>query len=180
MKHIRLGSLLMVLISMLAALFMGGCNAEESSGMNITGTLVLVSYSRTNGSVWGDDFHVNMDEKEISYAMYHDGQQHDYHELYDMPITEEQWSQVEHSIRSMMDDVRPVVQPTAWDRFKAKFLSRDVVLLDGGDSDRMMLVWETESGDILETYLTKSSDSYYDLIDLLREMVISGHKEMMK
>ena len=51
-----------------------------------------ITYDRNHGSLWGIQFHIEMNEKEIIYAHFFQPGENDLTELYSAGITQEQWN----------------------------------------------------------------------------------------
>lgn len=167
--------LAMLITGLVGALFMGGCSQKENeptTPREAPGKLVRVIYERTNGSVYGDDFDVDVTADEILTANYFDEYEAEYQFIENQAITEEQWSKIEQVVLPMIAEIPPWKEPSKLDKLQSDLLIDDAQVLDGGDSQRITLVWDTADGELTEIYGYSVLDSYYNVTSCLVELVV--------
>ena len=141
----------------MSALILGGCggNPGGDDPTRLPGALTAVSYSRTVGMVWGDNYSVRVTSQGIEAIEYFDEQDSEYRELENVSLPEERWQQVEAAVLEAwpgLTEFRPR-KKTLWD-----WVFAGVEPLDGGDSTKLSLAWETPEGIVSMEYNWKHDD----------------------
>ena len=140
------------LLMLLPLLLLGGCGKpEEPPAPQPYGELTAILYSRTHGSMYGYDFYINLTPEQIKYTDYFvEGELLVKEEV---AVEESHWQQAEALVLEALPKLWEI-QPKKEPNFLQKLLKRnkEVMMLDGGDSRDVTLIWKTEDGDKLVRY----------------------------
>ena len=135
------------LLLLLPMLILGGCGkTEEPPTPQPYGKLAAITYSRTHGSMYGYDFYINLTPEEIDYTDYF--LEGDLLVKEEVPVEETHWQQAEALSLEALPKLREIQPKKEPNFFQKLFLrEKEVMLLDGGDSRSVTLVWQTENGE---------------------------------
>ena len=135
------------LLLLLPLLILGGCGKPEEPPIpQPYGKLAAITYSRTHGSMYGYDFYMNLTPEEIDYTDYF--VEGDLLVKEHVPVEASHWQQAEALMLEALPNLWEA-QPQKEPNFLQRLFSRkkEVMMLDGGDSRGVFLVWQTENGE---------------------------------
>ena len=131
------------------------------------GKLVGIKREYSGGSMeWGTEFDIDINPNEIVSCAYwdHDSHKNEITRKEHVPITEEQWADIEKSVLDLWGE---------WEVIPESVLNSkpdpDIQILDGGDYERWWLSWETEEGTETYRYYSPGDRRILTVIELLRE-----------
>lgn len=125
-------------------------------------TLNRVTYDRSHGSLWGVQFYIDLTETEIVKTHFFRPGEGDLTEVSSVPITAEQWKQVEEALLSLAPSL------TVKKGEKLGFFKKQK--LDGAESRTLTLTWEIENKEQTISYDWPSNDEADALEELLEAM----------
>ena len=88
----------------------------------------------------------------------------------DVPITAEQWADVEQVVMELYPLMRPEPEPSLWDRLWDGIGRLSGGVLDGVYSSSITCIWKTEAGEQRIAYSKPDDDRIFTLVALLREL----------
>ena len=176
MKWVRKAALFCA-VTLVLSLMLGGC-LEIGKQKNPPGTLAGVTYQVGSGMSRGEDFFIRLSPEAILKTRYWLTPEEEEWSILtkeDIPITAEQWSEVEELVLELYPSLEPekgfldlLLQPLR------KLLDRWFYLQDGGDIFTFSLTWSTEDGTREISYKQPNSSKYTELRSLLEELAYSG------
>ena len=176
MKWVRKAALFCA-TTLVLPLMLGGC-LEIGKQKNPPGTLTGVTYQNTSGMAMRHHFFIRLSPEAVlhtSYWLKPEEEEWTYISKDDIPITAEQWSEVEELVLELYPSLEPekgfldlLLQPLR------KLLDRWFYLQDGGDIFTFSLTWSTEDGTREISYKQPNSSKYTELRSLLEELAYSG------
>ena len=164
----------MVLAAVMALMGLAGCGKTEPQPTipetpELPGTLVGVNYATGSGMMAHSEFHIRLNRQEVEYTEFWPEDQYveNIKAGEHIPITEQQWADVETVILDLYQDgmleaYRPKPEPES--------NSMDAFILDGGDYTNLSLVWETADGTEEIGYHWPGDRRVLTLIGLLQEL----------
>ena len=160
---------LRILCAAMSVMLLFGCGGkEESLPTQPMGTLAAIEYSRTVGMVWGEDFFVRVNQREIQSMEYFVEEIAEYRIEEGLPLENGQWQQLETAALALwpaLTEVKPEKE-TLWQR-----LFPLPEPLDGGDSSRLVFHWDTPEGIVSIEYSWNNDDpKAQQLFALLRAL----------
>lgn len=174
----------MVLATVMALMGLTGCKKNEPQPVipetpEQPGTLVGVNYSTGSGMMAHSEFLIRLNQQEIEYTEFWPEAEYanDITVCDHIPITKQQWADVEAVVLGMYQDgVLEAYQPAAAP--ENDFM--DAFVLDGGDYTVFSLVWQTESGTEEIGYYWPNDRRVITLMDLLRELADPQGREIVR
>ena len=160
-----------VLLIFVSSLILSSCggNAETASPQS-PGTLVAIEYSQRVDMVWGENYSVRVNPKEIETIDYFVEEDGDYRFETGIPLEVGQWQRLETAVLELLPgltEIKPQYE-TLWERL---FKKEEPFLVDGTDSAALSFGWETEDGIISVSYTWKYDDArMQELISLLKSL----------
>ena len=154
----------------ISILLLFGCsrNNTMTDEVQIPGELTAIEYSRKVGMVWGEDFFVRVNQREIQSMEYFVEDIAGYRFEEGMPLENGQWQQLETAALALwptLTEVKPKKE-TLWQR-----LFPLPEPLDGGDSSRLVFDWDTPEGIVSTEYSWNNDDpKAQQLFALLRAL----------
>jgi len=141
----------------------------------LPGKLVALSFSQGSGMVARANFDIRLNREEIEETTFWpEDFELDEQSLKHVPITPEQWADVEKAVLSLwpkLDEYQPAASASSSDE--------DVFMLDGGDYTNLTLTWETADGTVKKGYAWPSDRRALTLWDLLRELADPRGREIV-
>ena len=141
------------------------------------GTLIGVAYATGGGMEAHSEFHIRLNRQEVEYTEFWPEDQYVEHIKTGehIPITEQQWADVETVILDlyrdgMLEAYHPKPEPES--------NPMDAFILDGGDYTNLSLVWQTEDGSVEQDYYSPNDRRFITLTDLLRELADPQGREI--
>lgn len=170
----------LIVISVVAFMFVlsacGGNDAgDETDSEEVTmDNLIGVRYNRQSGMVWGEDFYADIRQNEIIHTRFYPetDERSDYVVADNVPITEEQWQELEAGIKEILPLLKKVekTEPGFFD----KILDKAVQPTDGPDYNDFYLIWDDE---VVVQYYTLGDDRFYKILKLMEEIVRTNAPE---
>lgn len=148
-------------------LLLAGCMMfmlTSCSGEKGDVSLNRLVFDRGHGSMWGNQFYIEVTETEIVYAAYFPEGASEQTTCQNIPITEETWA----SIVSAVDTLKPELvkdTPTLWEKLAG---SRKQ---DGGEYRKLTLSWQTSSNTEDVLYKWPASSAATQLETLLQSLL---------
>ena len=133
----------------------------------VPGTLVGVNYATGGGMAYRTEFSIRLTKDEIEHTDFWpaDFEKDEMEEKSHVPITDQQWTDVEAVILELYQEGRlEAYQP------KPEKKPMAILVLDGGDYTNLSLVWETEEGTEEIGYYWPGDRRVLTLIALLQEL----------
>ena len=141
-------------IFVLAALLLTGCKAK--GGDTITGVI----FDRGHGSMWGNQFYIELVAEEIVLARYFPQNSQEQQVSEHLPITAEQWTDICTAVQALeLKEDRPSLLDKLFRRSK----------LDGGETRTLTLIWD---GETKITYQWPNDPRAMELEALLERLVV--------
>lgn len=155
----------LLLIPMLISL--GGCAEKDITDA----TPVRVIFNRTHGSVWGDQFYMDICPEEITSTCFFSKINFSNEQVVqeNVSITAEQWSAVEAAVT----DLRPLLEEVKKPSLLKRIISSRHPTVDGHLTRRLTLVFETDDEPLSIEYNCPHSDQTTELEHLLEELAAS-------
>jgi|GEM_PF-710956 len=170
------------LLSFLAGCFTKAGTSAPPSGSAASalrekpGELAGVIRETSGGSMaWRSEFEIEVTEEEVVRCAYWpDDAERDMVRKEHVPVTSEQWADIE----AIVDTLFPLLEevPAGKD---PEALPPGVTVLDGGDYDRLSLVWRTAEGDRTVRYYRPADRRVTTLDALLRELADPQGREIV-
>lgn len=137
---------------------------EEPS---LPGTLIGVNYASGGGMAHRTEFSIRLTKDEIEHTAYwpEDLDKNEMEEKSHVPITAQQWAEVESVILALYQEGKLEAYRPATEK-----VSSDAFVLDGGDYTDLSLVWETDEGTEETSYYWPGDRRVLTLMDLLKEL----------
>lgn len=135
---------ILALISALALVLCAGCGRQES------GELSAVIFERGHGSMWGNQFYIELCATEVTLLRYIPEGASDPEEAEHIPVTPGQWQQITALLQDMtLEEEKPSLKERLFGASK----------LDGGEFRKLTLRRQSETGttDILYRWPTDGS-----------------------
>lgn len=153
-------------------LCLSGCGKTQPTPIvpeekQLPGDLIGVNYSTGGGMTYRTEFSIRLTKDEIEHTDFWpaDLEKDEMEEKSHVPITNQQWIDVEAVILALYQEGRlEAYQP------KPEKEPMDLLVLDGGDYTNLSLVWETEEGPVEIDYYWPSDRRMLTLIALLQEL----------
>ena len=170
------------LATVMALTGLTGCNKqnpqpEVPETPVLPGTLIGVAYATGSGMMAHSEFHIRLNRQEVEYTEFWPEDQYveNIKAVEHIPITEQQWADVETVILDLYQDgmleaYQPKPEP------ENSFL--DMFVSDGGDYTNLSLVWQTEDGSVEQGYYWPNDRRVITLTDLLRELADPQGREI--
>lgn len=153
-------------LCILLSLFgLGGCT--EQTNELPKGTLTELYYERTNPTVYGDDFWICMNSAEIVelHAMPDEiYEPYDYVDVTHMAIDSETWAMVQKYVAALYPALEMQKSSPLDDSVEEWFM------LDGGDTNYLMLTWEVDGVQRTYTYNIPPTDEKLAFVDYLKAL----------
>ena len=169
--------LMLISVLMITSVFCG-CGGEEEV-KTAPGTLIGIHYDRTNGSVANADFHIYVTPYNfVAEYMPENEDEWIYDEVtlgYVMTektgnVTEEQWKAIEETVLAVYPEIAPKeIKESFFRKLMKKFIVEPTIM-DGGDSTKFSVEWQTEEGIITEKVSDPNGMNGYRLYLLLQEL----------
>lgn len=141
------------LVAACLAAFLTGCGARNSDGV-----LVRIIFDRGHGSMWGNQFYIELCEEEIICIRYFpEGSSEQVTET-EIPLTQEMWEQLVSTVQELE------LKPERITLGKAQ-------VLDGGEYRKLTLSWETGGKEKRVHYSWPSSPAAQKLEALLEGLI---------
>ena len=153
-----------VLCILLSLICLGGCT--EQTNELPEGTLIEIYYERTNPTVYGDDFWICMNSAEIVelHAMPDEQYEpYDYVDLAHIVIDPETWTTVQDLVLALY----PTLEKDQESPFESAL---EYMVLDGGDTNYLMLTWELDGVQETYTYNVPPTDEKMAFVGYLKEI----------
>ena len=176
----RIAVILLVTV-MILSLFTA-CKKQEPQPVipeepELPGTLISVVYAAGSGMMARSDFQIRVNRNEVEHTRFWPEEYTDEMEVREhMPITEQQWADVETLILGMY-------RAGALNACQPGSVSENSILdsfvLDGGDYTDLSLVWETADGSVEQDYCWPDDQRVITLVDLLRELADPQGREII-
>lgn len=145
----------------------------------LPGTLVGVNYATGGGMAYRTEFSIRLTKDEIEHTDFWpaDFEKDEMEEKSHVPITGDQWKEVETLILELYGDrLLEEVKPTPESKLPSNLL--DQFVLDGGDYTNLSLVWNTEEGTEEIDYYWPGDRRVVTLVDLLMELADPQGREI--
>ena len=151
-------------------LLLAGCSGAKSPDLGAA-ALKRVIFDRGHGSLWGIQFYIDVCPDEITIVRYFskDMEGSDLIEKTNLPITSEDWKELEDVLGEMKFTLEPIESPSFWKRFRAKL--KEQTMLDGGEFRKLILTWEMDKDAQEIEYKWPGGHEAEALEVLLEEMV---------
>lgn len=155
----------LLLIPMLISL--GGCAEKSIADV----TPIRVIFNRTHGSVWGDQFYMDICPEEITSTRFFSKINFSNEQVTqeNVSITEEQWAAVEAAVT----DLRPLLEEVKNPSLLKRIINSRHPTVDGHLTRRLTLVFETDDEPLSIEYNCPHSDQTTELEQLLEELAAS-------
>ena len=162
------------LLIMLAALLFSSCGKEKAAPSEPLGKLIGLTYNRSGGMERGSDFYISISNHWIEAMEYFDLEALEDVRVKDLPLDAEHWEAIEASVTQLW----PTLEEKAPQKKRSRlywilngFWDGEPMMLDGGDSTELSLVWETEEGTVTIPYRWDNSEPlYFELATLLKAL----------
>ena len=171
----------MVLATVMALTGLTGCRKNEPQPevppvYELPGTLVRVNYATGGGMAAHSEFQICLNRQEVEYTEFwpEDEYSDDIRIREHIPITEQQWADVELVILELYQEGLLKAYAS-----KPKNNFTDVIVLDGGDYTNFSLIWETKDGTMEMGYSWPGDRRISTLMDLLRELADPRDREIV-
>lgn len=172
----------MVLATVMALTGLTGCRKNEPQPVipdtpEQPGTLVGVNYATGSGMMAHSEFLIRLNRQEIEHTEFWPEAEYanDITVCDHIPITKQQWADVEAVVLGMYQDgALEAYQPAAAP--ENDFM--DAFVLDGGDYTVFSLVWQTESGTEEIGYYWPNDRRVITLMDLLKGLADPQGREI--
>ena len=152
-------------VCILLSLFgLGGCT--EQTAEIPEGTLTEIYYERTNPTVYGDDFWICMSAAEVVelHTMPNERYEpYDYVDLTHIAIESETWT----TAQQLVLELYPTLERVQESSFKSAL---EYMVLDGGDTNYLMLTWELDGVQKTYTYNVPPTDEKMSFVSFLKEL----------
>lgn len=140
------------------------------------GRLIGVAYATGGGMMAGEDFQIHVNREEIEHTEFWPYEYADEITVLEhIPITQQQWADVEAVILDMYQDGAIEAYPVT---SKPELPFMDAFILDGGDYTSFSLVWETEAGPVEIGCYWPSDRRVLTLTALLQELADPQGREI--
>lgn len=153
-------------------LLFAGCSGGDSMKKKIPGSLYGVTYSFRHGSMYGEDFYIDLAQDQVICASYFDWELRDdgLVEVFGAPVSAEVWAEVEALVLELYPMLTPVREPGFWDKVKEFLPFFEMPIALDQDSESLSFIWKTESG--LETvrYIRCFDEKELSLLELLEKI----------
>lgn len=148
-------------------LLLTGCSGGDTVEKKAPGRLCGVTYTYVNGSAYGRDFHIELTPEQVVEARYFtwtEGEGNRQFEVAGAPVTEEVWNEVEALVQELYPQLTPA-RKTGW---LHRLLNRHVYIASDKGSEKLILMWETDSGIQPVQYTRCFADAETQLLELLK------------
>ena len=145
----------------------------------LPGTLIGVAYATCSGMMAHSEFMIRLNRQEIEYTEFwpEDEYVDDIRVREHVPVTEQQWADVESVILELyLEGLLVSYEPSP----AAGKESSDLFVLDGGGYTNLSLVWQTEDGTKEIDYCWPSDRRMITLMDLWRELADPQNREIVR
>ena len=155
-----------IIAVMLMLTFMTGSTGCGTKDLSADISLRRVTYDRSHGSLWGNQFYIDLTETEIVSTHFFPEGEGNLKEVSYIPVTEEQWEELEQRIFTMVPSLK-VKKGEKLGFFKKQ-------KLDGAESRTLTLTWEKKNKQQTISYDWPDTAEAADLEELLEMMVREG------
>lgn len=148
-------------------LLFNGCSRGDAVEKKAPGRLCGVTYTYINGSAYGRDFHIELTPEQIvaaRYFLWTETEGNRRFEVSGIPLSEEIWNEVDMLVQTLYPQLTPAAKPGWLDRLLNR---HDYISSDKG-SEKLILVWETDSGTQSVRYTRCFADAETQLLELLQ------------
>lgn len=148
--------------------------------------LACITYTKTNGMIYNEDFTAVITPNGISYARFFredgtDGADGDYAELSEAAIESEQWERLEEAVREALADLeekKPESSGGILSTFSKKLGNSQT---DGGDESRFWLLWKLPDGSEEKAeYSTADESKLLSVIQLMPHLKFRPKRQAFK
>ena len=160
------------LILLTMALMFSGCSNRQVAPAEPPGILIGLEYSRSGGMERGNDFYIRIMGSRIEALEYSDPEDLEDIRLKDLPLDAQIWESIETTVAQMwpaLEEKAPQKKRSRLHWILNGFWFGEPMILDGGDSTELSLVWETEEGALTIPYRWDNSDPLYNQLVVLLE-----------
>ena len=148
-----------LILAVIVLLTFCGCAQTEEN----LGNIITVSFSRTNGSVWGRQLIISADESKISYLAYCSEEGGEFIVKENLPLSEEQWQRLCSASICAAEGLEPL-KPNYLKNLINKLFPSAVV--DG--TDNYSFTVEYEQG--LIEYDWHNNEQTYNLVSVIESI----------
>ena len=191
-KGIRLKTVFCGILVMLLAVSAFGCGktaepldtgslpemppAFTGNESDIPGKLTGVRYEYSAGSMnYHSEFAIDLTRDEIKHCEYWGTSSNDMVQKDNVPVTEEQWADVEKAVLGLMGVWREIPEEVLNQEPDPEY---EIEVLDGGDYSRWYLTWETDEGTETLQYYDTSDRRILTLTDLLYNLADGKNRKI--
>ena len=138
---------------------MVGCASESSPG-----TLSKITYDRGHGSMWGNQFYIEVTEDEIVCARYFSEGSSEQSTCQHIPITAQQWQELTAAVQKLEPELKKDQPSELQKLFKSQ-------KLDGGEYRKLTLSRKTDRSEESVVYQWPASAAAQELEVLLEALL---------
>ena len=175
----------LILFCFLFIFGLSGCKGDENmSEKTLPGKLAEISYDKVSGMVANADYHINVTPEcfdaefwpeDIEDFIY-DPETESYRPcvLYDVPVTEEQWNEIEEAVLSVYPEMERVnTKEGFFKKLFKNFIRGKTTVADDADMTYFTFYWKTEDGAFWEKCYVPDHEGSRTLINLLKDLTKS-------
>ena len=145
-----------ILALLIAITGLSGCGREITS----SDPLIYITFGRSHGSLWGNQFSITLTETEIVEARFFPQGESEQTVVSHVPLSAEEWTKAEQAVLSLIPSLKEK-------REKKGIFQKS----DGTEERTLSLTWKTEKGEKTITYDFPSSEEAIALEEYLETMV---------
>ena len=144
-----------ILAALIAITGLSGCSREITS----SDPLIYITFDRSHGSLWGNQFYIALAETEIVEAWFFQQGEMEQTEVSHSPLSAEEWKEVEQAVLSLV--------PSLKEKKEKKGIFQK---MDGTEERTLTLTWETEHGEKTVIYDFPNTDKAIALEEYLEAL----------
>ena len=145
-----------LLAFLIAITGLSGCGRDITS----SDSLVRITFDRSHGSLWGNQFYIDLTETEIVEARFFRQGEPEQTESHNILISTEIWEEAEQAVLSLAPSLK-----------EKKEKKRIFQKSDGTEERTLTLTWETETGEKTVIYDLPSTENAIALEEYLETLV---------
>ena len=145
-----------LLAFLIAITGLSGCGRDITS----SDSLVRITFDRSHGSLWGNQFCIDLMETEIVEAQFFRQGETEQTEVSRIPLSAEEWKKAEQAVLSLA--------PSLKEKKEKKGIFQKS---DGTEERTLTLIWETENGEKTVVYDLPSTENAIALEEYLEALV---------
>jgi len=145
-----------LLAFLIAITGLSGCGRDITS----SDSLVRITFDRSHGSLWGNQFYIDLTETEIVEARFFRQGETEQTEVSCIPLSAEEWTKAEQAVLSLA--------PSLKEKKEKKGIFQKS---DGAEERTLILTWETETGEKTVVYDLPSTENAIALEEYLETLV---------